>query len=139
MSSPVMNRSRVERVLSDAGVDVVVATTYENVFYFSGYEGFVQRVTPATQVYAILAADRIGAAKEKLARYAQEAGRDPSTIKIAPQLIVCVGENAEEARRRFEGSQLYEHLVSLQQSTLKNVAIDEYMATNLVGTPEQVC
>jgi Xaa-Pro aminopeptidase len=54
-----MNRSRVERVLADAGVDVVVATTYENVFYFSGYEGFVQRVTPATQVYAIVGADAL--------------------------------------------------------------------------------
>jgi alkanesulfonate monooxygenase SsuD/methylene tetrahydromethanopterin reductase-like flavin-dependent oxidoreductase (luciferase family) len=86
-----------------------------------------------------IAADRIGAAKEKLARYAQEAGRDPSTIKIAPQLIVCIGEDAEEARRTFEGSQLYEHLVSLQQSTLKNVSIDEYMTTNLVGTPDQIC
>jgi Xaa-Pro aminopeptidase len=54
-----MNRPRVERVLADAGVDVVVATTYENVFYFSGYEGFVQRVTPATQVYAIVGADAL--------------------------------------------------------------------------------
>lgn len=52
-----MNRGRVERVLADAGVDVVVATTYENVYYFSGYEGFVQRVTPATQVYAVVSAD----------------------------------------------------------------------------------
>jgi Xaa-Pro dipeptidase len=59
MSSPVMNRGRVERVLADAGVDVVVATTYENVFYFSGYEGFVQRVSPATQVYAVTAADAL--------------------------------------------------------------------------------
>jgi probable F420-dependent oxidoreductase len=86
-----------------------------------------------------IAADRIGAAKEKLARYAQEVGRDPSEIKIAPQLIVCIGEDAEQARRTFEGSQLYEHLVSLQQSTLKNVSIDEYMTTNLVGTPDQIC
>jgi Xaa-Pro aminopeptidase len=54
-----MNRPRVERVLADAGVDVVVATTYENVYYCSGYEGFVQRVTPATQVYAVLAADAL--------------------------------------------------------------------------------
>jgi Xaa-Pro dipeptidase len=54
-----MNRERVERVLADAGVDVVVATTYENVFYFSGYEGFVQRVSPATQVYAVVAADAL--------------------------------------------------------------------------------
>jgi Xaa-Pro aminopeptidase len=57
MSSPVMHRQRVERVLADANVDVVIATTYENVYYFSGYEGFVQRVTPATQVYAVVPVD----------------------------------------------------------------------------------
>jgi Xaa-Pro aminopeptidase len=56
-----MNRPRVERVLADAGVDVVIATTYENVYYFSGYEGFVQRVTPATQVYAVVPADALDA------------------------------------------------------------------------------
>lgn len=59
MSSPVLNRERAERVLSEAGVGVVVASTYENVFYFSGYSGFAQRVTPATQVYAVLAADNL--------------------------------------------------------------------------------
>lgn len=59
MSSPVLNTPRAERVLADAGIDVLVASTYENVFYFSGYAGFVQRVTPATQVYAVLQADAL--------------------------------------------------------------------------------
>jgi Xaa-Pro aminopeptidase len=54
-----MNLPRAERVLAEAGVDVVVASTYENVFYFSGYEGFVQRVTPATQVYVVLRSDAL--------------------------------------------------------------------------------
>lgn len=86
-----------------------------------------------------IAHDRIAAAKEKLEQYAREAGRDPSTIAIAPQLIVCIGENADEARRTFRTSQLYHHLVSLQQSTLKNVSIEDYMTTNLVGTPGDIC
>lgn len=59
MSSVVMNRSRMERVLADAGVDIVVGSTYENVFYLSGYVGFAQRVTPASQVYAVVAADAL--------------------------------------------------------------------------------
>jgi probable F420-dependent oxidoreductase len=80
----------------------------------------------------------IVAGKEKLEHWARAAGRDPSTLVIAPQLIVCIGENAEEARRTFEGSQLYEHLVSLQHSTLKNIGIDEYMTTNLLGTPDDI-
>ncbi len=54
-----MNRERAERVLADAGVDVVVATTYQNVYYLSGYEGFVQRITPAAQVYAVVKVDAL--------------------------------------------------------------------------------
>jgi Xaa-Pro dipeptidase len=59
MSSVVMNKPRAERVLADAGVDVVVASTYENVFYLSGYVGFAQRVSPASQVYVVLQADAL--------------------------------------------------------------------------------
>ncbi len=58
--SKVMNRSRAERLLQEAGVDVVVGSTYQNVFYLSGYEGFGQRLTPTTQVYAIARADDLG-------------------------------------------------------------------------------
>lgn len=83
--------------------------------------------------------EAIAAGREKLERYARDAGRDPSTLAIAPQLIVCIGEDADEARRSFEKSQLYHHLVSLQQSTLKGVSIDEYVTTNLVGTPGEIC
>lgn len=54
-----MNRARAERVLADAGIDAIVGSTYENVFYFSGYEGFAQRVTPASQVYAVLHTDAL--------------------------------------------------------------------------------
>jgi Xaa-Pro aminopeptidase len=59
--SEVLNRSRAERLLAEAGVDAVVATSYQNVFYLSGYEGFGQRLTPTTQVYAIARADDLGA------------------------------------------------------------------------------
>ena len=82
--------------------------------------------------------DGIAARKEKLEHWARAAGRDPSTIVIAPQLIVCIAENADDARRIFEQSQLYHHLVSLQNSTLKGIAIDEYMTTNLLGTPDDI-
>jgi probable F420-dependent oxidoreductase len=88
---------------------------------------------------AALPLDVFAAGKEKLERYAREAGRDPSTIAIAPQLIVCIADQAADAREIFERSQLYHHLVSLQQSTLKNVSIDDYMTTNLVGTPDDIC
>ncbi|MFI5267108.1 MAG: LLM class flavin-dependent oxidoreductase [Chloroflexota bacterium] len=83
--------------------------------------------------------ERIREGKAKLEQYARAAGRDPSNMAIAPQLIVCLGKTKEEAREHFERSQLYHHLVSLQQSTLKGVDIDSYLDINLVGTPEDVC
>lgn len=59
--SKVLNRARAERLLAEAGVDAIVATSYENVFYISGYQGFSQRVSPLTQVYAVARADDLGA------------------------------------------------------------------------------
>jgi alkanesulfonate monooxygenase SsuD/methylene tetrahydromethanopterin reductase-like flavin-dependent oxidoreductase (luciferase family) len=88
---------------------------------------------------AALPLDVLAAGKEKLERYARAAGRDPSTIQIAPQLIVCLGKSGDEARENFERSQVYHHLVSLQQSTLKGVNIDEYLTANLFGTPDDIC
>ncbi len=54
-----MNRARAEAVLREARVDVVVGTTYANVFYLTGYVGFSQRLMPTTQVYAVARADRL--------------------------------------------------------------------------------
>lgn len=51
--SEVLNRTRADRILADAGVDFLVATTHANVFYLSGYFGFSQRLMPTTQVYAL--------------------------------------------------------------------------------------
>lgn len=57
--SMVMNRPRAEHVLAEAGVDAIVGSTYQNVFYLSGYTGFAQRLNPAAQVYAVLRADAL--------------------------------------------------------------------------------
>ena len=54
-----MNRPRPSRCSPTRASTSSIATTYENVYYCSGYEGFVQRVSPATQVYAVLAADAL--------------------------------------------------------------------------------
>ncbi len=54
-----MDRVRAQRILDEAGVDVLVATTYANVFYVTGYVGFSQRLMPTTQVYAVARADRL--------------------------------------------------------------------------------
>jgi probable F420-dependent oxidoreductase len=87
---------------------------------------------------AALSLEGIAAGKEKLESWARAAGRDPSEIVIAPQLIVCVGESSDEARNIFKRSQVYHHLISLQQSTLKGVDIDEFVTANLLGTPDDI-
>jgi probable F420-dependent oxidoreductase len=78
------------------------------------------------------------AGKEKLEDWARTAGRDPSQLTIALQLIVCIGESSEQAGETFRRSQVYHHLVSLQQSTLKDLDIDDYMTANLLGTPDDI-
>lgn len=65
-------------------------------------------------------------------------GRDASQLAIAPQFICYVGKTHESAVERFRRSQLYEHLVSLKQSTLKDQAGADLVQSNLVGTPAEV-
>lgn len=103
-------------------------------------EGAIRRAAELCDGWlpAGLSPEGIAAGKEKLDTWARAAGRDPSAIAIAPQLIVCTGRSAEEARATFERSQLYHHLVSLQQSTMKDVSVDEYLTTNLFGTPDDI-
>jgi Xaa-Pro aminopeptidase len=59
--SLVLNKPRATHVLAEAGVDAIVGSTFQNVFYLSGYAGFAQRLNPATQVYAVVRADALTA------------------------------------------------------------------------------
>ena len=68
----------------------------------------------------------------------EAAGRDPSQLAVAPQLICYVGKTHEAAVERFRRSQMYEHLVSLKESTLKDQAGMDLVDINLVGTPAEV-
>ncbi|MFZ0216806.1 MAG: TIGR03619 family F420-dependent LLM class oxidoreductase, partial [Candidatus Dormiibacterota bacterium] len=64
---------------------------------------------------------RLREGRQKLRTIAAAAGRDPDQIVIAPQLTVCLGRTTEEARDRFEHSQLYHHLLSLARSTMRDI------------------
>ena len=50
------------------------------------------------------------------------AGVHPQGLAVAPQFICYIGKTHEDAVQRFRHSQMYEHLVSLRQSTLKEQA-----------------
>lgn len=107
---------------------------------FSGgnAEGSIRRAAELCQgwIPAGIGPEQIAAGRERLFRYAEQAGRDPHAISIAPQLVVSIGRTSEQARDAFARSQLYEHLVSLQQSTLKGVDTSVYEAINLIGAPD---
>lgn len=82
--------------------------------------------------------DRLAAGVGRLHAYAAEAGRDGTTLEVAPQLVLCIDRDPDLAMRRFTTSQAYEHLVSLRKSTLRGIDLDSYASQNLIGTPEQV-
>jgi probable F420-dependent oxidoreductase len=73
-----------------------------------------------------------------LAQFAADFGRQDVDFQIAPQTMVCLADSQEEAEETFKASQLYHHLVTLQQSTLKDVDPNTYVTSNLVGTPDLV-
>jgi probable F420-dependent oxidoreductase len=85
-----------------------------------------------------LPVSRLAEGVATLRRHAEEYGRDPDALAIAPQMVMCLGRDQDEAVARFTGSQVYEHLVSLRNTTLRNIDIDDYVSENLIGSPEQV-
>jgi probable F420-dependent oxidoreductase len=109
--------------------------------YSSGNaEGSIRRAAQLCEGWlpAGMGPAKIAAGRDRLRAYAQAAGRDPDAIEIAPQLVVCIGRTVEQAEKVFKGSQAYEHLVSLQQSTLKGFDIPSYVSMNLIGSVDEV-
>ncbi len=103
-------------------------------------EGSIRRAAEMCEGWlpAAMGPERIRQGREKLQKYAEAAGRDAAAVEIAPQLVVCVGKTAEAAEQHFKKSQVYEHLLSLQQSTLKGFDIDSYVSMNLIGSIDHV-
>lgn len=62
----------------------------------------------------------------------------PADFEVALQLGVCVGATPDEARERFHGSQLANHLASLSKSTLRDQQDGDLAARNLIGTPDEL-
>jgi probable F420-dependent oxidoreductase len=69
---------------------------------------------------------------------AEECGRDFTDIDIAVQYMACIGKSRSQAIERFHNSQMYQHVISLKQSTLKNQDLTKPEDLNLIGTPTEV-
>jgi probable F420-dependent oxidoreductase len=82
--------------------------------------------------------DRLRDGRAEIRRRAEELGRDPQAISIAPQYLCCIGKSREEALSRFRASPMYVHLQSLSGSTLRGQPLEAVENANLVGTPAQI-
>lgn len=65
-------------------------------------------------------ASQLAEAVRRLRQIARENGRDPEQIDVAPQFVACIGDTHEQAMELFRDSQMFNHLVSLSGTTLKD-------------------
>lgn len=85
---------------------------------------------------ASLPIPRLVEGRARLRQYAEQAGRDPDTISVATQFVVCLGRTQAEAEERFKASPVYEEWTTVG---LAGVNLSDFVAANLIGTPEEVC
>jgi probable F420-dependent oxidoreductase len=77
---------------------------------------------------------RVAACRELV----EEQGREWAPFDVALQLVAYVGQTHEQALERFRSSQMYKHLLSLSESTLKEQAGTRHENTNLIGSADEV-
>ncbi|GAB2578731.1 hypothetical protein Aab01nite_09000 [Paractinoplanes abujensis] len=88
---------------------------------------------------ACLSPAEAAAGLSRIKTEAEEHGRTlGDRFEVALQVCVSVAPTREQAWRRFESSQLFHHLVSLSQTTLKDQGVDDLMSRNLIGTPQDI-
>ena len=94
-------------------------------------QGWMGAGMPATQ---------LGAAVRRLRQMALDNRRDPEEIDVAPQFVACIGSSHEEAMRLFQNSQMFNHLVSLSGTTLKDqvAAGFDFTEIDLIGTGDEI-
>jgi probable F420-dependent oxidoreductase len=87
---------------------------------------------------AVLPPDQLKQRIDHLRRAATEAGRDAAKIDIAPQFSVSIARTHEEAVALFHASHIYQHMLSLKKSTLKDVDLSKAETINLIGSPAEI-
>ncbi len=80
--------------------------------------------------------ERLRADVRRLRELAEQAGRNPDAIEIAPQYVVHLGKTREAALARFRRSQMNRHFTSLRESTLKEQGAHSHEDINLIGTAD---
>lgn len=90
---------------------------------------------------AAMSPEALGKSIEKIAEYARKNGRDPHMIEVAPEAICGIAHDPGMARKAFQDSLMYHHLLSLRRSTLKDVPTltdEELLRRNFIGSPDEI-
>ncbi len=87
---------------------------------------------------ASLGIDDVRRGIQAMRREAEAAGRDPAGLDVALQVMVVMGKDEAEARRRFKATQMYQHLISLQSSTLRDQDLTRIEEYNLIGPRQKI-
>lgn len=88
---------------------------------------------------AVITPEEVKSGIEEIKMYCEKISREYKNIDIAPQLSCSIGRTHAEAVKKFQRSQIYNHLESLKKSTLKNQDTSSYESRNLIGTPDEIC
>lgn len=85
-------------------------------------------------------AHQLKPAIEYLYEIAAQHNRDPFVIDVAPQFVACIGQSHEIAIKQFRSSQMYNHLISLSATTLKDQveAGVKFEEMDLIGTADDI-
>lgn len=85
-------------------------------------------------------ADQLRVQVDRLREIAERHGRDPDGFDIAPQFVASIGDRHETAVKRFRESQMYNHLVSLRKTTLKDqvAAGAKLEEIHLIGKADEI-
>ena len=87
---------------------------------------------------AVLPPDELRLRVARMREMAEEVGRDYDDIDIAIQYMAYIGKTRGQAIERFHNSQMYHHVMSLKQSTLKDQDLSMPEDLNLIGTAAEV-
>lgn len=87
---------------------------------------------------AALPVEQIKSGLEEIKAFGNELGKDVSNIDVAPQFFVYVAKTKEEAEEKFAKTQMYKHMVSLKNTTLKDQQDVKFEDLALIGSVESV-
>lgn len=110
-------------------------------FYFGGNStnGYARVAKWGTGwLPALLTPEEVKAGCDAIRECCEKEGRNFADIDIAPQISVSIAKTSQEAKARYEKSQIYRHSLSLSKSTMKGRDASNYTERNLVGSVEEV-